>query len=163
MGLFKKSSLIVFGLLITTNSATSDSSTFSEVKCLAENIYFEARNQPWVGQVAVAQVAINRAKDLGFPNTICGVVKQTKYYPSGRIDLHSCQFSWYCDGKSDKPYDLVQYDKAFKTAMIVYSGAIPDVTEGSLCYHALYIKKPFWASGLKVKVKINDHIFYAAR
>ena len=76
-----------------------------EIRCLAENIYWEARNQSKEGRLAVAQVTLNRVEDPRFPNTICGVVKQTKYYPSGRIDLHSCQFSWYCDGKSDEPLE----------------------------------------------------------
>ena len=68
-----------------------------EVLCLAENIYFEARSESAAGRMAVALVTFNRVEHPNFPDTVCGVVKQTKYYPSGRIDLHSCQFSWYCE------------------------------------------------------------------
>ena len=76
----------------------------NDYHCLASNIYWEARNQPLLGKLAVAQVTQNRVDNKRYPDTICSVVKQTKFYPSGRIDLHSCQFSWYCDGKSDQPW-----------------------------------------------------------
>ena len=66
----------------------------------------------------------------------------------------------YCDGKSDNPKDLKDYDKAMDIAIQSYSGTIPDVTEGALWYHATYIKKPFWAYAFKEKVRINEHIFY---
>ena len=65
--------------------------------CLALNIYFEARNQPTSGQIAVAEVTLNRVASRNYPNTVCGVVKQS--------NKNGCAFSWYCDGKSDKPYE----------------------------------------------------------
>ena len=73
----------------------------NETECLAENIYFEARNQGFAGWVAVAQVTLNRVRDDRFPNTICEVVKQGLTYESGFPIRDKCQFSWYCDGKSD--------------------------------------------------------------
>ena len=73
----------------------------SERECLADNIYFEARNQGFAGWVAVAQVTLNRVRDDRFPNTICEVVKQGLTYESGFPIRDKCQFSWYCDGKSD--------------------------------------------------------------
>ena len=77
----------------------------NDYHCLASNIYWEARNQPIIGKLAVANVTLNRVASKRYPNTICGVVTQTRYYPSGRIDLHSCQFSWYCDGLKDEPIE----------------------------------------------------------
>ena len=91
----------------------------SDVHCLAENIYHEARGESTAGKMAVALVTLNRVEDKRFPNTVCGVVKQTKYYPSGRIDLHSCQFSWYCDGKSDKPIDKKCWEDALLIAEVM--------------------------------------------
>ena len=122
-----------------------------EISCLAKNIYFESRDQPWIGQVAVAQATLNRVKDSRFPNTVCRVVKQRK----NRI----CQFSWYCDGLSDTPKEKERYKEAMVTATYVYKGELPDVTEGSLWYHALTVK-PWWAKAYKRTVSINGHIFY---
>ena len=71
--------------------------------CLALNVYHEAKNQSFIGQVAVAQVVMNRVRDTRYPNTVCDVVKQGatyKWKPDFPIK-NRCQFSWYCDGKSD--------------------------------------------------------------
>ena len=62
-----------------------------ELKCLALNIYFEARGEPESGQLAVGHVVM-------FPGTVCGVIQQ-----GGALRRHRCQFSWWCDGRSDKP------------------------------------------------------------
>jgi len=113
-------------------------SSQEEVRCLAENIYWEARNQEEEGRIAVAQVTLNRVSDSRFPNTICGVVKQTKYYPSGRIDLHSCQFSWYCDGKPDEPYEneMNAWNESLALATSVLFDRPSDNTKGALWYHS---------------------------
>lgn len=137
--------------MVISQSASADT-RLEDLQCLAKNVYFEGRNQPWVGQVAIAQVTLNRVKSLAFPSTICEVVRQKK--------RNICQFSWYCDGKSDQPKDVKDYDKATDVAIQVYSGTIPDVTEGALWYHATYIRRPFWAYSMKEMVKINEHIFY---
>jgi len=149
MGISKKITIAL--AMVFTQSASADT-RYENLQCLAKNIYFEGRNQPWIGQVAIAQVTLNRVKSAAFPSTICEVVKQKK--------RNICQFSWYCDGKSDQPKDVKDYDKATDVAIQVYSGTIPDVTEGSLLYHATYIRRPFWAYSMKEMVKINEHIFY---
>ena len=149
MGISKK---ITIALAMVISQSASADTRLEDLQCLAKNVYFEGRNQPWVGQVAIAQVTLNRVKSLAFPNTICEVVRQKK--------RNICQFSWYCDGKSDQPKDIKDYDKATDVAIQVYSGTIPDVTEGALWYHATYIRRPFWAYSMKEMVKINEHIFY---
>jgi len=149
MGISKKITIAL--AMVFTQSASADT-RYENLQCLAKNIYFEGRNQPWIGQVAIAQVTLNRVKSAAFPSTICEVVKQKK--------RNICQFSWYCDGKSDQPKDVKDYDKATDVAIQVYSGTIPDVTEGSLWYHATYIRRPFWAYSMKEMVRINEHIFY---
>ena len=65
-----------------------------EVNCLAKNVYYEAGLESYEGQVAVAQVTVNRVEDGKFPTSICGVVHQKTRVPSGRT---VCQFSWVCD------------------------------------------------------------------
>tara|TARA_Y100001963_G_scaffold7218_1_gene9343 strand:+ start:3410 stop:3985 length:576 start_codon:yes stop_codon:yes gene_type:complete len=133
----------------------------NDYHCLASNIYWEARNQPLLGQLAVAQVTQNRVDNDRFPDSICSVVKQTKFYPSGNIDLHSCQFSWYCDGKSDEPleHELRYYEDAFYLAVNFIEERPLDITEGATHYHNTKVN-PNWASHLEKVVQIEEHIFY---
>lgn len=154
MGVLQKISIGLFGIVLAS-SAQSDASV-GELKCLADNIYFEGRNQPWIGQVAIGQVTLNRTKNHFFPETICEVVKQG-------YGFKKCQFSWYCDGRSDIPREKTAYSDSLKVAMFVLSESFPDVTGGAQWYHAVYINKPFWAHRMKETVRINDHIFYASK
>ena len=133
--------------------------------CLAQNIYFEAGNQPLIGRYAVANVTLNRVNDLQFPNTVCEVVYQSKSYTkswrTGELipKRGMCQFSWYCDGKSDEPKDSVTWIESIRIADMALQSANFDVTEGALWYHADYVY-PYWADHLERVVIIEDHIFY---
>ena len=129
--------------------------------CMAFNIYHEANNQSMLGQIAVGQVVMNRVESTSFPNTVCEVVKQGQTYKNGKMVLHKCQFSWYCDGKSD---DVNKRSKAWSRALdyasIVISGRVEiDLTQGSLWYHAYYVK-PSWARQKERVTRIDSHIFY---
>ena len=134
--------------------------------CLALNTYHEAKNQSLVGQIATAQVVMNRVEDDRFPNTICEVVKQGPTRPSWEDPekeypiKHRCQFSWYCDGKDDTPNNEKAWRKAQDVAFIVYYNKIQlDVTEGATHYHATYVR-PAWAKTKKRTTRIEKHIFY---
>ena len=130
--------------------------------CLALNTYHEAKNQSMIGQVATAQVVMNRVADSRYPNTVCEVVKQGPKYKGSDIPVrHKCQFSWFCDGKSDEPRrDSKEWFKAQDYARIVLSGRIAlDVTEGATHYHATYVK-PAWAKTKTRTTRIESHIFY---
>ena len=72
----------------------------TSLMCVAVAIYFEARGEPVEGQIAVAQVIRNRIEDPRYPDNACDVVKQG-YYWNGNPIRNMCQFSFYCDGKSD--------------------------------------------------------------
>jgi len=146
-------------LLFFVMYAESINAKEHEIECLAQNIYHEARSESTAGRMAVALVTLNRVKDERFPNTICGVVKQTKYYPSGRIDLHSCQFSWYCDGKPDTIKDQSCYKDILLIAEVMYTYETEDFTEGSLWYHSPKVK-PKWSMVYTKTVRIDNHIFY---
>ena len=129
--------------------------------CLALNIYHEARNQPTIGQVAVGQVVMNRVRDERFPDTVCGVVKQGQTY-SWQPDLpirNKCQFSWWCDGKSDRPQDEEAWERALLLASGVYLDKLHYFVEGSTHYHAIYVL-PDWHESKQYVVRINDHVFY---
>ena len=130
--------------------------------CLALNTYHEAKNQSMIGQVATAQVVMNRVADSRYPNTVCGVVKQGPKYKGSDVPVrHKCQFSWSCDGKSDEPKkDSKEWFKAQDYARIVLSGRIAlDVTEGATHYHATYVR-PAWAKTKTRTTRIERHIFY---
>ena len=153
MGVYtNKARALMFILLVLPINGISEETVAEGLECLALNIYFEGRNQPWIGKVAIGQVTVNRVLSSKFPNTICGVVHQG--------GARTCQFSWWCDGKSDTPLDNKAMESARKVAIFVYSGAYPDVTEGALWYHANYINLPFWAKKYKETVRINEHLFY---
>ena len=132
------------------------------ILCLALNVYHEAKNQPFIGQVAVAQVVMNRVYDERYPNTVCEVVEQGPTY-SWKPDFpirNRCQFSWYCDGKSDVPTDSETWMESIILAFRIINFDDMDITEGSLWYHANYIDKPYWSDELTPTVVINNHIFY---
>ena len=139
----------------------------AEAQCLAENVYHEARNQPLAGQMAVISVTINRVNDHRFPDTICGVVKDGPHRPSWKgtgemIPIrHKCQFSWYCDGKSDKVNDKETFNDILLLTESIVSGSIKllDITEGATHYHADYVM-PAWAATKTKTIEIEDHIFY---
>ena len=131
--------------------------------CLALNIYHEARDQPIEGQVAVAQVVIERVKSKKYPNSICEVVMQGPTY-SWSINYpikHRCQFSWYCDGKSDRIHDMETFNSIylFTTGLVDGTMILKDVTEGATHYHADYVS-PDWAKTKTKTIEIEDHIFY---
>jgi spore germination cell wall hydrolase CwlJ-like protein len=137
------------------------------VICLAHNMYFEARGQGSAGLLAVSSVVLNRVKDSRFPNTICEVVKQGPTRESWQKDgtfipvRHKCQFSWYCDGKSDVPKDKKTYNRLLEIAKSLVYDKLPfiDITDGALFYHADYVN-PDWAKTKTKTVEIQDHIFY---
>ena len=129
--------------------------------CMAANVYHEAKNQSMLGQFAVAQVVMNRVEDHRYPNTICEVVKQGLTYKNGKVVIGKCQFSWYCDGKSDEPNrDSKAWGKAIRHASIVMGESINlDVTDGATHYHASYVR-PAWAKTKTKTSRIDKHIFY---
>ncbi len=141
--------------------------SFSEQKCLADNIYWEARNQEVKGMIGVALTTRNRVNDNRFPHSYCEVVQQGPTKPSWKNTdtlipvRHRCQFSWYCDGKSDDipAYDLDVYEFARTIAFKIYNGHFDDFTVGATHYHADYVN-PEWASSKTQTIVIDEHIFY---
>lgn len=119
--------------------------------CMALNIYFEARNQDFEAQLAVAHVVENRVMSSQFPNSHCGVIMD-----GGEL-RHRCQFSWYCDGKSDVPRNEEAWKSAVRVAASYWKYSDP--TNGALWYHAEYVS-PSWAGSTYVAV--GSHRFYHA-
>ena len=164
---------LIFSLIVATSPVQGETDSFvdsflaDEAYCLAENVYHEARNQPKVGQMAVMSVTLNRVSDSRFPNTVCEVVKEGPSRPSWKDQTvmipikHRCQFSWYCDGKSDRINDMETFDNIFLFTSGLVDGTITllDVTDGATHYHADYVE-PAWAKTKTKTIEIEDHIFY---
>ena len=147
-----------------------------EARCLAENVYHEARNQGTAGWLAVASVTMNRVSDRRFPNTICEVVFQAETKESWKTKSkknilasermfypihHRCQFSWYCDGKSDDINNVSVYMEimSFSRLLLTSETVMFDITDGATFYHADSIT-PSWAKSKIKTIEIGDHIFY---
>lgn len=119
-----------------------------QLKCLTDNVYYEAGNQSWAGKLAVANVVMNRVKDSRFPNTPCGVIYQRR----GSV----CQFSWVCYPPK-RMYNAKQYGDARRAAEAVLAKTVGDNTNGALFFHAKYVN-PRWA--YKRVAMIGEHVFY---
>jgi hypothetical protein len=126
-----------------------------ERQCLVEGIYYEARGERAVGQLAVAEVVLNRVLSGRYPATICGVVFQGA--SAGR-----CQFSFACDNSMKRPRNKVAWRKAQRLAHYVLSGKVRNSLVGSATYyHANYVN-PYWAPHMVEVAKIGTHVFYSS-
>ena len=137
-----------------TNPLPKSSYSKKQKTCLANAIYFESRSEPINGQIAVAQVVMNRVKNPTYPNSICGVVYQNKHR------RNACQFSFACDRIRDRIRDKKSWDTAWKIANQVVNQEVWLKEIGSSThYHATYVR-PRWARTMKRRKKIGLHIFY---
>lgn len=128
-----------------------------ELMCLATAIYFEARGEPERGQLAVAQVVLNRVAHDFYPNTICEVVYQNQHW------RNRCQFSFACDGRPDRPRNKTAWERAITIAKRAVNGQerVPGLGR-STHYHATYVR-PRWIRDMIRLDRIGNHIFYRVR
>jgi spore germination cell wall hydrolase CwlJ-like protein len=126
-------------------------------KCLAEAVYFEARGEAVRGQIAVAQVVMNRVFSGFYPATVCGVVYQNKYHHM------ACQFTFACDNVADVVREPDMWDRARKISKAMLDGELwlPEV-DRSTHYHAYWVH-PSWVAEMKKMYKFGVHTFYRPR
>jgi spore germination cell wall hydrolase CwlJ-like protein len=135
-----------------------------QLRCLAEGMYFEARGEPWRGQLAVGRVILNRVSSKHYPDSICDVVYQNSH-------LHNrCQFSFACDGKADVIRNAkVWYDvRGYAAWLLANRPNEREVSEYRVLaslqtathYHADYVQ-PHWAEHFELTARIGRHIFYS--
>jgi spore germination cell wall hydrolase CwlJ-like protein len=126
-------------------------------KCLAEAIYFEARGEAVRGQIAVAQVVMNRTFSGFYPATVCGVVYQNKHRH------FACQFTFACDNVADVIREPDMWERARKIAKAMLDGQLwlPEVAK-STHYHAYWVH-PSWVSEMRKTYKFGVHTFYRPR
>ncbi|MBX9746693.1 MAG: cell wall hydrolase [Hyphomonadaceae bacterium] len=121
--------------------------------CLSQAIYYEARGETQQGQIAVAEVIINRTRSRAYPSTICGVVYQGSHRSTG------CQFTFTCDGSLGQRPRGRAWDRAQRIATAVMLGYNRPLTGGATHYHTIEVN-PVWNSGLVPTTRIGVHQFY---
>lgn len=134
-----------------TKQSGLNSVDLEQIKCMTDNVYYEARGESVQGQIAVNHVVLNRVKDSRFPTTPCGVVKQRS--------SRGCQFSWVCTVKRYVIGEQGIYNKLEDISKKVYLEEINDNTNGAKFYHATYVR-PAWSHRMTRTTRIGSHIFY---
>lgn len=131
-----------------------------EQTCLAQAIYHEARGESEAGQLAVANVIINRAFSKKYPSTLCGVIFENA--DKGR---YKCQFTFACDGRSDNGTEKRAWSRSMQLAQTAYAefirGERPDVVPDSTLYYHTTAVAPNWSNSFRRVATIGSHIFYA--
>ena len=138
------------GFATSTDARANDD---REISCLALTIYYEARGGSDRGRLAVGYVVMNRTRSTLFPDGVCDVVQQ------GGQQRSRCQFSWWCDGRSDQPKDEPTLRESMKLAEEIYYGCKSDPTGGALWFHSSAVKPP-WSKSLGHGKRIDRNVFY---
>lgn len=128
------------------------------IMCLTMAVYFEARGEPPLGQMAVAHVVMNRVENDSYPDSVCKVVKQGRYWRHVPL-RHQCQFSFWCDGKPEVVANREAWGNAFIYASAVYTGWLSDPTKGATHYHTTWVN-PVWSLPMDITTQLNNHVFY---
>jgi spore germination cell wall hydrolase CwlJ-like protein len=126
-------------------------------KCLANAIYFEARGEPVRGQIAVAQVVMNRVFSGYYPNDVCGVV-----YQDSQRHL-ACQFTFACDGRRDRIDELDAWVRAREIARDTLDGKFWLADVGKATHYHAYWVHPGWVREMRKLDRIGVHTFYRPR
>lgn len=128
----------------------------SDLECLAENIYFEARGEPLKGQYAVAEVTLNRTRAPNFPHTVCAVVHEMRWDPSRQRVV--ADFSWTEQGALT-PQQGPAWRRALDVASAAYDDTQDPIVPDALYYHATSVR-PGWAKNRTAVATIGNHVFY---
>jgi spore germination cell wall hydrolase CwlJ-like protein len=122
------------------------------ITCLSRSIYWEAKGEGDAGMQAIANVVMNRLGHEGFANTVCAVVKDGQ-------EQGACQFSWWCDGRSDDVVEEEPYARAKELSREALNLQLEDLTQGAMYFHHERLT-PDWSEEYIETVKIGEHIFY---
>ena len=153
---------VIVALMMTVASGGVSAGDNKGKTCLAEAMYYEARDQGWRGMLAVGVVIQNRVRDSRYPGDVCSVVTQGKYWRGNPVK-HKCQFSYYCDGKPERPAEKEAWRQAGDIAALLTTTDVEIAgLEGATHYHATWVQ-PSWAKAFSPRKKIGDHLFYAQR
>ena len=144
--------ILALGLSLTAEASSGSRIQKQEHHCLSLALYWEARGEPEKGRLAVGWTILNRERSPEFPSSVCGVVFEGGETPP-------CQFSWWCDGKSDRPRDKKSWIRSQVLAARLLTDPPPDPTRGALFFHSTSIAVP-WVRPRTRTARIGNHIFY---
>lgn len=156
----------------------------AEFDCMRTNMYYEARNQKSDdAYIAVGYTVKNRAGSKGYPSSLCGVVKEKRF--AKRKNRWVCQYSWFCDGKSDEPaltiavkqkvkgkwvtkivpntIERAAWDRAGQLAIKVMRNEVDNPIGNATMYHATYVSPAWDFKKLKQVAHIETHVFYSTK
>jgi spore germination cell wall hydrolase CwlJ-like protein len=175
---------VMASLAMSYEIETGNTVSEAELKCMAENIYFEGRAEPMVGKIAIGHVVMNRIDSPLHPNTICGVVHEGPHRESWKTrgkDVpeadrkffpirNKCDFSWYCDGEKDIVWvsymdgtiieaNATAWRDSVNVALFVMTGELKDVTNGADHYYNYNISNPYWVGAMTETAVIGNHRF----
>ena len=150
--------LLLALFLISIAFSSQANAKQSDIECLTEAIYFEARGEPFIGQLAVANVIMGRVRDHRFPPTVCEVVHAGRYWEGTPI-RNRCAFSYWCDGKPEIMKDKQALKTAGDVARMAVDGVLYEEIQGATFYHASYVS-PYWIKNLEFVTRIGKHLFY---
>lgn len=143
--------LAALALLLSLPGFKAEAQLERQMDCLARAVYWEARNQPFNAQVAVAQVVLNRVEDGRFRADICGVVFQR--------DSRACQFTWVCTNANRRPRDRHSWEVAHVAAFVAVFDYV-DMVNGAIFFHDTSVRR--WPH-LERTARIGELIFYRER
>ena len=171
-------------LAVSYEIETGTPQNLDELKCMAENIYFEGRAEPLMGKVAIGHVVMNRVASDRHPNTICEVVHEGPHRESWKTrgkDVaeeerkffpirNKCDFSWYCDGEKDIIWvsymdgtiidaNMTAWRDSVHMALMVMNGDLKDNTGGADHYYNYHISNPYWVGAMTHTVYHGNHRF----
>jgi len=141
------------GPLADVASETDKAVNARELSCLAQAVYYEARGETYQGQVAVAEVVMNRARSGVYPGSVCGVVYQGSHRATG------CQFTFTCDGSLERRPRGASWARSQQVARQVLLGYTRPITARATHYHTTAVD-PYWSSSLIETGRIGEHVFY---
>ncbi|NWA01735.1 cell wall hydrolase [Pseudomonas gingeri] len=132
-----------------------DAAVADAITCLSRTIYWEAKGGQPADMEAVASVVVNRLGHEGFPGTICEVVKQGS-------EKKACQFSWWCDGRSDEVQEEDRYTIAKEVARKALNQQLKDRTNGAMYFHDRSVS-PDWIKQYIKTAETDKFLFYKPR
>ena len=175
---------VMASLALSYEVETGTPQNLDELKCMAENIYFEGRAEPLMGKVAIGHVVMNRVASDRHPDTICEVVHEGPHRESWKTRgkavadserkffpiRNKCDFSWYCDGERDIIWvsymdgtiieaNMTAWRDSVHMALMVMNGDLKDNTGGADHYYNYHISSPYWAGSMTHTVYHGNHRF----
>jgi len=163
-------SLLLKLLVSNPLNVNVDAINVEQAYCLALNVYHEARGESVAGQIAVANVTLNRVAHPKYPNTLCDVVKDATAFRGHNLpEINQCAFSWYCDGKPDRVYlyrkgqlnktNAKAFVNAASVSILAIESKLPDNTHGATHYYNHHLVSPYWKHYYPVTRVIGQHTF----